>query len=391
MMALAPYPETVLPAGIRSRFVEGVNGITVHILEAGFETRGRPLLLMLHGFPELAYSWRKVMPALADAGYHVVAPDVRGYGRTSGTDVTFDDDPAPYSTLNKVRDAVWLVSALGYREVAGVIGHDAGAGIAAWCAVVRPDIFRTVAMMSAPFGGTPRLPFDTANGVGGGDGPTPGSTRPSDLDADLGKLSPPRKHYQSYYSTRPANDDMWHAPQGVHAFLRGYYHFKSADWTQNRPHPLGGLTADELSKLPRYYVMDLDADMAETVAPEMPTAAEVDACAWLPDRELAVYAEEYERNGFQGGLQNYRCGTSGIAAAESSVFAGRTIDVPACFISGASDWGNYQTPGAIERMSDGACTQFRGVHLVDGAGHWVQQEQPEQVSALLLEFLGARD
>ena len=381
---MVPYSAAVLPAGMRSRFVHDVNALTVHILETGFETPGRPLLLLLHGFPELAYSWRKVMPRLAAAGYHVVAPDVRGYGRTSGTDVSFDDDPAPYSTLNKVRDAVALVSALGYRQVAAAIGHDAGAGIAAWCALVRPDLFRSVAMMSAPFGGAPRLPFDTA---GGGDGAVPVTMRPSDLDAELAALSPPRKHYQSYYSTREANEHMWHCPQGVHAFMRGYYHHKSADWQQNRPHPLAGVTAAELAKLPRYYVMDLDQGMAETVAREMPSARAIAACAWLPDRELAVYAGEYGRNGFQGGLQGYRCGTSGIAAVEFSLFSGRTIDVPSCFISGASDWGTYQRPGSMEAMRDRACTDFHGVHLVEGAGHWVQQEQPEETVRLLTEFL----
>ncbi|MDA1003401.1 MAG: alpha/beta hydrolase [Chloroflexi bacterium] len=388
MTTMVPYSPQVLPPGLRSRIVDGINGISVHILEAGFKPAGRPLLLLLHGFPELAFSWRKVMPLLADAGYYVVAPDVRGYGRTGGTAVTFDDDPAPYSTLNKVRDAVALVATLGYREVAAAIGHDAGAGIAAWCALVRPGVFRSVAMMSAPFGGVPRLPFNTANERGEA---APEPTRGSELDAALAKLSPPRKHYQSYYSTREANEHMWHCAQGVHAFMRGYYHHKSADWKQNRPHPLAGLTAAELAKLPKYYVMDLGKDMAETVAAEMPSPSEIAAGAWLPEAELAVYAEEYGRNGFQGGLQSYRCGTSGIAAAEGSLFSGRTIDVPSCFISGASDWGNYQTPGAIERMRDSACTQFRGIHLVEGAGHWVQQEQPARVGALLIDFLRGED
>ena len=384
MTSMVAHSENVLPAGIRSRFVSGVNGLTVHILEAGFETPDRPLLLLLHGFPELAYSWRKVMPRLAQAGYYVVAPDVRGYGRTSGADVNYDSDPAPYSTLNKTRDAVWLVSALGYRSVAAAIGHDAGAGIAAWCALARPDVFRSVVMMTAPFGGAPQLPFNTADGGAGG---APPASRASGMSSELAALSPPRKHYQAYYSTREANENMWHSPQGVQAFLRGYYHHKSADWKQNRPFPLRGLTADELAKLPKYYVMDLDKGMAETVAEEMPSAAEIAGCAWLTDHELAVYAEEYGRNGFQGGLQGYRLGTSGINTAELSLFSGRTIDVPSCFISGASDWGSYQNPGGLERMRDSACTQFRGIQLIEGAGHWVQQEQPEQVSALLLEFL----
>ena len=83
MSTATNLPEVPLPSTIRSRFVDGINGLRMHVLEAGFETSGRPCLLLLHGFPELAYSWRKVMPDLAQAGYHVIAPDQRGYGRTS--------------------------------------------------------------------------------------------------------------------------------------------------------------------------------------------------------------------------------------------------------------------------------------------------------------------
>src|SRR5271168_5186472 len=144
-----------LPSGIRSRFVHGVNGLTMHILEAGFESTDRPLVLLLHGFPELAYSWRKVMLPLAAAGFHVVAPDQRGYGRTTGWDSDYDGDLASFRILNAVRDALGLVSALGYHDVALVAGHDFGASVAAWCALVRPDVFRSVALMSAPFAGPP--------------------------------------------------------------------------------------------------------------------------------------------------------------------------------------------------------------------------------------------
>jgi pimeloyl-ACP methyl ester carboxylesterase len=179
---------------------------------------------------------------------------------------------------------------------------------------------------------------------------------------------------------------MWHCAQGVHDFLRAYYHFKSADWPGNQPFPLASWSAAELAKLPRYYVMDLDKTMAETVAPEMPSAEAIAACRWLPDEELRVYSAEYARTGFQGGLQSYRVGTNPAYAAELRLFAGRTIDVPACFIAGASDWGPYQRAGRLEAMPR-ACTSFRGIHLVPGAGHWVQQEQPEAVTRLLLEFL----
>src|ERR1700761_2769205 len=146
MMMTTSFPPVPLPSTIRSRFVEGVNGLTVHVLEAGFESKGRPCVLLLHGFPELSYSWRKVMPALAQAGYHVIAPDQRGYGRTTGWRADCDGDLAPFRFSNLVRDALGLVSAFGYQTVDAVIGHDFGSPIAAWCALLRPDVFRAVVM-----------------------------------------------------------------------------------------------------------------------------------------------------------------------------------------------------------------------------------------------------
>jgi pimeloyl-ACP methyl ester carboxylesterase len=379
-MSTAPLPSIPLPSGICSRFVDGINGLRMHVLEAGFETKGRPCILLLHGFPELAYSWRKVMPQLAAAGYHVIAPDQRGYGRTTGWDADYHGDLGSFRLLNLVRDAFGLVSALGYRSVDAVMGHDFGSSVAAWCALVRPDVFRSVVLMSAPFAGPPPLPFNTADG--------PPKPKPDDpVHRDLAALTRPRKHYQWYYSTREANANMHRARQGVHDFLRAYYHHKSADWPNNQPYPLKSWTATELAKLPTYYVMDLAEGMAETVAVEMPSPTQIAANRWLPDDELAVYSTEYARNGFQGGLQWYRCGTSGLFTAELETFSGRSIDVPSCFIAGKQDWGTYQRPGVFEAMQTTACTRMLGCHLIDGAGHWVQQEQPDEVSRLLMEFL----
>jgi pimeloyl-ACP methyl ester carboxylesterase len=376
-----PLPPSVLPAGIRSRILHDINGLAdVHILEAGYETKGRPAVLLLHGYPELAWSWRKILPALATAGYHAIAPDHRGYGRTSGTTTDYDADLSGFRFLNLLRDEIGILYALGHRTVEAVVGHDFGAAVASFLALVRPDIFKRMVLMSAPYGGIGAVPFDT-------DGkPAPTSKGP-DIHAALAALPRPRKHYQWYQSTRPANENQWHAKQGIHTFLRAYYHHKSADWKANKPYELKGWTADELAKMPTYYIMDLADGMAEGVAKEMPSAAEIGGNTWLTEADLKIYSDEFTRTSFQGGMNWYRVRTTGLVGREYEAFTGRTIDQPSTFISGASDWGNYQTPGALERMQKSACTNMKEIHLVPGAGHWVQQEQADEVNRLLLRFL----
>jgi pimeloyl-ACP methyl ester carboxylesterase len=359
---------------IRSRMLENGNGLRMHVLEAGFETANRPCVLLLHGFPELAYSWRRVLPALAAAGFHAIAPDQRGYGRTIGWDGRYDGDLASFHLLNLVKDTLGLTAALGIRS-ASIVGHDFGAPVAAWCALLHPDVIRCAALLSAPFGGPPRPP---AGGV---------RSAPAVLAQALAALHPPRKHYQAYFSTRAADDDMRDSPQGIQGFLRAYYHYKSADWKGNLPHPLASWDAAELAKMPTYYIMELDREMPETVAVHAPNAAEIAACDWLPDEELRVYCDEFARTSFQGGLQWYRNLTDPAGVARLQQFSGRSIDVPCCFIAGKSDWGPYQSPGALQAMETSACSQFRGAHFIEGAGHWVQQEQPAAVNELLIEFL----
>lgn len=369
-----PYPDRWLPDGLRSRLLANVNGLTLHLLEAGTPRADRPTVLLLHGFPELAYSWRAVMPGLARAGYHVIAPDQRGYGRTTGWDGSYDCDLRPFGMLGLVRDVIGLRQALGLGELA-VVGHDFGSPVAAWCGLLRPDVFTRVALMSAPFAGAPAVH----------DGGQPGAARASTIAEALARLPTPRKHYQHYYCTREAAGDLLDAPQGVHGFLRAYYHHKSADWPGNRPFPLQGFDAEQLAQMPTYYVMELDKGMAETVAQHMPDADMIEANRWLPDQSLAVYAAEYERTGFQGGLNWYRAAAA--PGPEQEIFSGRTLDQPVIFIAGEQDWGVHQSPGALARMASArVCTDFRGVHLVPAAGHWVQQEQPEQTLELLLDF-----
>ena len=176
------------------------------------------------------------------------------------------------------------------------------------------------------------------------------------------------------------------SPTQVAAFLRAYFHHKSADWPANQPHPLDGWTAEALAEMPTYYIMDLGRSMPATVAPEEPEDGGA-GCAWLTDRELAVYATEYARTGFQGALQGYRCRMDGSLARDLGRFVGRQIEVLALFVAGRSDWGPFQAPGALERMGAWASAQFPGCQFVEGAGHWVQQEQSQAVSDLLLAFL----
>lgn len=383
-MCLGALEQHHLPIGVRARFVENVNGLRMHMLEAGYEGPGRPVVLLLHGFPELAYSWRKVMPGLAAAGYHVVAPDQRGYGRTTGWSAAYDQDLRPYTLLSLARDALALVFALGYRTVAAVVGHDFGAPVAAWSALTRPDVYQRCALLSAPFTGPPTLPFGTD--VSQTEGAQICSVI-SDLEAGLDRLARPRKHYRRYYSTRSANDDMWHSCEGLEAFLRAYFHCKSADWPGNRPHPLVDASADELAKLPTYYLMDRDSTMPETVRPLLPSDEEVAANRWLPVSEMKVYVGEYARTGFQGGLNWYRAGLDEVLIAEQTLFSDVLITVPSMYISGESDWGTYQVPGAFDTMCAKAFAHRVATHLVPGAGHWVAQEQPDLVVTHLRDLL----
>ena len=373
------YPQ--LPEGIRHRNVDNGNGLNVNFLEAGFDGKKESCLLLLHGFPELAYSWRKVMMPLANQGYHLVAPDLRGYGATTGWNNDYDGDLEHFNTANLLQDNIGLLHALGHKECF-VAGHDFGSPVAAYCALARPDIFRAVALMSAPFAG---LPQETS---------LPTSEKESanqNIHNELASLLPSRKHYQWYYSSRKANEEMVNCKQGIHDFLRAYYHHKSADWKKNIPHPLKFWTAVELAKLPTYYVMHLDQSMPETVAKEMPSAEEIKKCEWLRDSELSFYAKTYQHTGFQGGLQYYRNSTSGNFIKELQNLKNRTIDVPSTFIAGKNDWGIHQKPGAFEDMRKQALTDMRGCHLVDDAGHWVQQEQPQAVATILIEFLNNID
>ena len=379
------YGAGTLADQIRSRVCRGINGLDIHYLEAGFENKNNPLLLLLHGFPELSYSWRKMILPLSKSGYHVVAPDQRGFGATTGWNNSYVSDLSSYYQNNLVRDMLGLVSALGYEKVKSVIGHDSGAGVAGWSALIRPDIYESVVMMSAPFTGAPNIPLNALKTL------TTTKDPVVDIAAELANLERPRKHYQDYYRTPEANSDIMDSEKGLPDFIRAYYHHKSADWKENKPFPLSSWTAEQLAKMPTYYIMDLEDTMPEAVGKHMPTSEEINSCEWLTEEELKVYVSEYGRTGFQGGLNWYRSGGSSGNRGNLELFSGMKIEKPAMFVSGRQDWGIFQRPGAIAKMRNEVCTNMGEIQLVDNAGHWVQQEQPESVLKLLLDFLGEID
>ncbi|KAF2085357.1 alpha/beta-hydrolase [Saccharata proteae CBS 121410] len=391
-MQAAPstLPPLPLPDGItETQTPVTASGLSFHVLEAGYSpSREKPLVLLLHGFPEMAYSWRNIMPSLAAAGYYVVAADQRGYGRTTGWDTSAYQhlDLSQFTMTSLVRDMCVLVAALGYHTVRCVVGHDFGAVASSLCALMRPDVFTSVVMMSHPFKPPPSLPFDTAH-----EGETSSSRRSlvgRDIQRDLASLPQPRKHYKWYNSTASAAEDWNNPSQGMHEYLRGYFHLKSADWSANEPRKLKEWSAEELANMPEYYVMPLNATMPEVVASNMENEDSERTKRWLPDEQLDVYVNEWKRVGFQGGLNWYRCQTDPAKLKDLDLFAGRKIDVPSVFISGESDWGNHQQPGVLENFPK-SCSDFRGVKMIKGAGHWPQQEQPEKVTEEILGFLSS--
>jgi microsomal epoxide hydrolase len=259
--------------------------------------------------------------------------------------------------------------------------------------------------MSHPFNGSPDLPFNTANessiesqakaaGQGGGGG-AEGSAAASGIHEALARHG--RKHYKWYYSTPDAGPDMSSlAPEDLHRFLRGYFHLKSGSWPGNKPRPLSGWSAEEVVQMPGYYIMPADATMPQAVERDMadePTQGK-SSHSWLPDEELAVYVAEYARTGFQGGLNWYRVRTApgGSYTRDYEIFAGKKIEPPCAFVSGKQDWGIYQEPGALDKMTSGAvCSDFRSLRLLDGVGHWIPQESPDEVAQTIISLVKELD
>lgn len=232
-------PPIPLPTGITTRFVDtSPASLKFHILESVPPPSGAqpPLVLFVHGFPNLAYDWRFILPHIAAAGYHAVAFDQRGYGRTHNADLTPIDDNT-FRPLTLVQDVVALVFALGHTTIHTIVGHDFGAVTSTFTSLSRPDMVKSLVLMSHPFKGLPSFPYATATAL---DLPTPSPLpenpkdrlRDSDIHNSLLNLDSPRKHYKWYYCTPPANDEMTY-PTGkpLHDFLRGVSSHSTAQTT----------------------------------------------------------------------------------------------------------------------------------------------------------------
>ncbi|MFE6775528.1 alpha/beta fold hydrolase [Streptomyces sp. NPDC057702] len=303
-----------------------------HVVESGTG----PLVLLVHGFPESWYSWRHQLPALAAAGFRAVAVDVRGYGRSSR--------PArieAYRMVELVADVVAVVRALGERT-AVVVGHDWGATIAAHAGLLHPEVFRGVGMLSVPY--APR-----------------GATRPSDAFAALGG---DEEFYVSHFQ-QPGRAEAEIEP-GVRGWLAGFYAALSADTMPApgapSPHfvPPGGRMRD---RFPRDRTP-----------------------SWLGVADLDTYAGEFERTGMAGALARYR--VLDRDWADLAAWDGAPMTRPALFVGGTRDASTTWMAEAIAAF-DHTLPALTSCHLLDGCGHWVQQERPDEVNQLLLDWLRA--
>jgi pimeloyl-ACP methyl ester carboxylesterase len=304
----------------------------IHLAEQG----SGPLVLLVHGFPESWYSWRHQMPVLAAAGYRAVAIDVRGYGRSSKP-----DDAAAYRMLDLVEDNVAVVRALG-EESAVVVGHDWGSSIAAGSALTRPDVFRAVAMLSVPY--APR-----------------GGPRPTDVFARVGGDD---EFYISYFQ-EPGRAEAEIEPD-VRGWLAGIYSALSADTmpAPGAPDPhfvsRGGRLRDRFP------------------AGRLP--------AWLSEDDLDVYAGEFERSGMSGALNKYR--NMDRDWEDLADFDGAPITQPSLFLGGALDASTTWLSDAIEAYPT-TLPGLHSAHILDGCGHWIQQERPDEVGRLLTDWLAS--
>jgi pimeloyl-ACP methyl ester carboxylesterase len=326
--------------GIAHRMIEA-NGVRLHVAEQG----DGPLVVLCHGFPESWYSWRHQLAALSAAGYHAVAPDMRGYGQSDRPEAIDQ-----YTVLHLVGDMVGLLDALG-AEQAVIAGHDWGAPVAWHAALLRPDRFRAVIALSVPYRPRSRA--------------APTTVMPQRDDALF---------YQLYFQT-PGVAEAEFERDPRETILKTLY---AASGDLPRPPPGSGsgpaVAAAGVGMVPR------DGGFLS----RMPRPAVLPA--WLSEADVDFYAGEFARTGFRGGLNWYRNIDRNWELI--APFAGAKVSVPALYVAGDRDVV-VAFPGAdkaIAGMSNHV-PQLRGTIMLPGCGHWTQQERPREVNAAMIDFL----
>jgi len=310
------------------------NGIRIHLAEAGTG----PLVLLCHGFPESRYSWRHQLSALAEAGFHAVAPDMRGYGRTDRPEAIDQ-----YTLLHLVGDVVGLLDALG-AEQAVIAGHDWGAPVAWHAGLLRPDRFRAVIGLSVPY--RPRGPV------------RPTTVMPQTEDAVF---------YQLYFQTPGVAEAEFE--HDIRRFIRATLYSISGDMPHRGPAAMmvprqGGLLARWASEFVN--------------PPTLPS--------WLTEADVDFYTGEFARTGFRGGLNWYRNIDRNWELL--APFAGARVTVPALYIAGDRD-PVVAFPG-MDRLIPNLANfvpQLRRTIMLPGCGHWTQQERAAEVNTAMIDFL----
>jgi pimeloyl-ACP methyl ester carboxylesterase len=305
-----------------------VPGGRIHAVEQG----DGPLVVLLHGFPEGWWAWRHQLPALAAGGFRAVAVDVRGYGGSSRP-----SDVEAYRMVALVADTVAIVHALG-AESATVIGHDWGSPIAAACALMRPDVFTAVGLLGVPY--TPRADL-----------------RPTEAFALAGG---DEEFYVSYFQ-QPGRAEA-EIQADVRSWLRGFYV------------ALDG----ESPPAPGWFTIPAGGAMRDRLPLDAPFPR------WITEAEFDAHAAAFERNGFTGPLNRYR--NVDRDWEDLAAFDGATIRQPAIFIAGALDSSIMWLSDAIDQQGTWL-PGLTGTHLLEGCGHWLQQERPDQVNELILDWL----
>jgi pimeloyl-ACP methyl ester carboxylesterase len=320
--------ETIYP--LQHRWIE-TNGIKMHIAEQGQGS----LVILCHGFPECWYAWRHQIGVIAEAGFHVVAPDLRGYGQT--------DRPQPieaYNILELTSDIVGLIHALG-AEQAILIGHDQGAPLAWHCALLRPDLIRAIALLSVPYRAR-----------------TWDSTPPTEI---LKRMAGEQQLYMLYFQEPGVAEAELEAD--IRRSLRMIFYSAS------------GEVQDE--KRWRLLFNQSEKFLDNLVEPEQ-------LPSWLSEQDLDVFTQEFERSGLRGGLARYRNFDRDWQL--TSFLSGAKLQQPALFIGGEFDIAVMMNRDIINQL-EATMPNLRKQVLLPNTGHWIQQERPTAVNQLLIEFL----